>query len=331
MRSLLLCTAAAVVMASGAYAWGPDGHRMIATIGVQSLPDEVPAFLRTPAAAKEAGYLGPEPDRERGAGKSFDEERSPAHFIDVNDDLTINGALSLKELPQSRAAYDEALNKTGTDQYKMGYLPYAIIQGYELVSKDFAYWRAAAYGEKTAKTKADRAKFASIRKLREQIALHDLGIWSHFVADGSMPMHASVHYNGWGKYPNPEGFTDAKVHSPFESGYVHGHITEKDVVKLLPAYRDCQCDITKRTAEYLVADQAEVVPTYRLEKQVGFSKPSPEADAFVTKRIAVGAAEFRDMIVDAWRHAADLGVGYPEKKVSDIEAGKIDPAEALKE
>ena len=329
MRSILFCAVAGAVLTSSAYGWGADGHRMIASLAVQSLPDELPAFLHTPAAAEEAGYLSPEPDRERGAGKSFDDEKSPGHFLDVNDDLTVNGGPSLKSLPPSREAYDEALNKTGTTQYKMGYLPYSIEQGFELLSKDFAYVRVAAYGEKTAKTDAARVRFARLRIAREKIALYDLGIWSHYVGDGSMPMHASVHYNGWGKFPNPEGFTDAKIHSLFESTYVHANITDEDVRKAMPAYRDCQCTIAVRTADYLIADQAEVAPLYRLEKQIGFTKKSPAADAFVIKRLAAGAAELRDMIVDAWHHAADLGVGYPEKKVSEIEAGKIDPAEGF--
>jgi len=144
-----------------------------------------------------------------------------------------------------------------------------------------------------------------------------------------MPMHVSVHYNGWGRYPNPEGFTQAKIHTPFESTYVHANITDKDVVPLLAPYRDCRCTIAKRTADYLIADLAEVVPFYRLEKAGAFAKPTPEGKTFAAKRLAAGAAELRDMIVDAWHASDSLGVGYPEKKVSDIEAGKLDPYEEL--
>jgi hypothetical protein len=325
MRALLMLSVAGVVFTSSALAWGPDGHRMISTLAVQALPDEVPAFLRTPDAAAEAGYLGPEADRERGAGKSFDDEHGPAHFLDVDDDLTIHGGPKLDALPVSREAYDYALNAKKTNQYRMGYLPYSIEQGFQLFAKDLAYWRVDVWGEKNGKTDVERAWYAKDRIMRERIALHDLGTWSHFVADGSMPMHASVHYNGWGKYPNPEGFTQAKIHTPFESPYVHDNITETDITPLVPAYRDCACDIAKRTAEYLIADQAEVVPLYRLWKTGAFDKATPEGKTFAAKRLAVGAAELRDMIVDAWRLSDNLGVGYPEKKVSDIEAGKADP------
>ena len=329
VRTVLMLSVAAVLFTSSALAWGPDGHRMISTLAVQSLPGEVPAFLRTPDAAEEAGYLGPEADRERSAKTSFDAEHAPGHFVDVDDDLTILGGPKLAELPATREQYDYALNKKKTNQYKAGYLPYSIQQGFELLAKDFAYWRADVAGEKNGKTEAERAWYAKDRVMREKIALYDLGTWSHYVADGSNPMHASVHYSGWGKYPNPEGFTQAKIHSPFESQYVHANITEKDITPLVPAYRDCACAISKRTADYLLADQADLVPFYRLEKAGAFAKPTPEGKAFAAKRLAVGVAELRDMIVDAWHYSDSLGVGYPEKKVTDIEAGKVDPYEEL--
>jgi len=330
MRKILMLSLAGMLMSSAAWAWGPDGHRMISSLALKALPDGLPAFLRTPEAAAEAGYLGPEADRERGAGASFDAERSPAHFVDVSDDLTILGGPKLKALPPTREDYDSALRQKNTTQYKAGYLPYSIIQGFQLLAKDLAYWRVDVAGEKLAKSEADRAWYARDRIMREQIALHDLGTWSHFVGDASQPMHASVHYNGWGKFPNPQGFTQKKVHVPFENQYVHDNVTEEEVAALMPAYRDCACSIAVRTADYLAADQAEVVPFFTLEKQGAFAKATPEGKAFAAKRLAAAAAELRDMIVDAWHDSGTLGVGYPEMRVQDIEAGKADPLESLR-
>jgi hypothetical protein len=328
MRTILMGSVAALVLSSAALGWGADGHRMIATVAVQSLPDELPAFVRTPAAVEEAGYLAPEADRVKGAGRSFDEENNSAHFADVGDDSTISG-VPLSKLPVSREQYDEALNKAGTTQYKQGYLPYSIEQGFQRLAKDFAYWRVAAWGETNAKTPEARAWYAKDRAMRESIVLHDLGTWAHFVGDGSQPLHVTIHFNGWGKYPNPEGFTEAKIHSPFESSYVHGNITEKDITKALPAYRNCKCEIWTRTADYLAASEGEVVPLYKLEKQVGLTKHTPQMNAFVTKELARGAAEMRDMVIDAWHKSAEMSVGYPEKKVSDILAGTVEPMESL--
>ena len=329
MRGVAVVSLVAVLACSNALAWGPDGHRMISTLAVQTLPADVPAFLRTPEAAAEAGYLGPEADRERGAGQAFDADHSPAHFVDISDDLTILGGPSLKALPTTREEYDTVLRAVGSSQYKAGYLPYSIIEGFELLAKDLAYWRVDVAGEKSAKTEAERQWYARDRVERERIVLHDLGAWSHFVADGSMPMHSSVHYSGWGNFPNPEGFTQAKIHVPWENQYVHEYLTEKDVLAVLPAYRACACTIAQRAADYLLADQAEVVSFYRLEKAGAFAGPTPEGKAFTAKRLAAGVSQLRDMIVDAWRASAGLSVGYPETKVSDVEAGKADPYASL--
>ncbi|MDE2181893.1 MAG: S1/P1 Nuclease [Alphaproteobacteria bacterium] len=323
------CGVALLGLSQAAWAWGPDGHRMIGMLAIKALPAEIPAFLRTPVAADEIGYLAPEADRQRGAGQAFDSEHSPAHFVDVSDDLTILGGPPLSALPETREKYDTDLRHVASDQYRAGYLPYSIIDGFDLLTKDFAYWRVDVAGEKFARTREAKAWYRRDRGARERILLRDLGIWSHFVGDGSMPLHASVHYNGWGNFPNPEGFTDAKVHVPWENVYVHDSITAQDVAAALTPQRDC-APIEKCTADYLAADQAEVVPFYRLEKAGAFAKATPEGKAFTAKRIAAGASELRDMIVAAW-HASDAqSVGYPPIKVSDIEAGKADPLEELR-
>jgi hypothetical protein len=326
-RARLLFSVSLVVglVSSSAFAWGPDGHRMIGDLAVKSLPADLPAFLRSPAAAKEAGYLAPEPDRQRGAGEAFDAEHSPAHFLDISNDLTILGGPPLNALPPTREQYDTALRAAGSNQYKAGYLSYSIVEGFQLLTKDFAHWRVDVAGAKLGKTAKARAWYAKDRVEREKIILHDLGIWAHFVGDGSMPLHASVHYSGWGDFPNPEGFTQERIHVPFENQYVHNNVRDAEVGRLMPADRDCGCAITARIAAYLTASQAEVVPLYRLEKTGAFAKPTPEGEAFVTQQLALGAAELRDMIVDAWHESDKQSVGYPPVKVLDVEAGKADP------
>ena len=76
------------------------------------------------------------------------------------------------------------------------------------------------------------------------LTLRDLGVWAHFVGDASQPMHVTVHYNGWGDGPNPEGFvTTAGLHAKFETGiFVDcvGHISEAGVAARMRAHlRSC--------------------------------------------------------------------------------------------
>ncbi len=43
----------------------------------------------------------------------------------------------------------------------------------------------------------------------------------------------------------------------------------------------------------------------------------------MTQRLAAGAGELRDQVVDAWRSSATWVVGFPLINVADIESGKV--------
>src|SRR6185369_841082 len=46
------------------------------------------------------------------------------------------------------------------------------------------------------------------------------GWLGHYIADGAMPLHTSVHHDGW-QGANPRGYTtDPRVHGRFESQFV---------------------------------------------------------------------------------------------------------------
>jgi hypothetical protein len=323
---LLFLTFTLLASAGPALGWGADGHRMIGELGMKTLPATLPAFLRTPSAAAAIAWLAPEPDRIRGAGIVNDKDRDPAHFVDASDDLTVLGGPPLKALPPTREDYDTALRAVKSSQYKAGYLPYAIQGGYELVRKDMALWRLAVVGAQYAPTPEGRAGYAADRPRREAELLHDIGIWAHFVGDGSQPLHVTVHFNGWGDYPNPLGFTADHIHSPFESDYVHANVTEAMVQAAMPAPRDCGCTITERIASYLSDTAAGVTPLYTLWKTGGFTAPTPEGTKFAVLYVARGTAELRDMMAMAWKDSDNALVGYPGVKITDVEKS---PAAAL--
>jgi len=344
-RNIALLLTATCLVPVQAFGWGASGHHMIGELGAKALPDEVPAFVRTPQSVAFIAELAREPDRWRDAGLVHDRERDPGHFVDATDDGHVyEGGPSLKALPPTREDYDTAVRATTSfwardpkdkhTQYTAGYLPYSIIDGWQQLVRDFAFWRIDVAGEKFAKTDADRAWFTQDRILREGLTVRDLGVWAHYVGDASQPLHVSMHYNTWGPFPNPENFTQTPgLHSKFESAFVHYNITEADVVPLMVPYRDCACAIDVRTADYLMTSLGFVIPTFRLDKVHGFDKPAegaavnPDAKAFAAARLAAGAAELRDMIIDAWRASATAKVGYKGAiDVQKVEAGEIDTA-----
>ena len=303
---------------------------MIGEIALQSLPEELPAFLRKAEAARQVAEVAREPDRAKGASLPHDSDANAAHHVNVGDDLKIARGPSLLALPANRQSYDTALRATGSTQYREGYLPYAIIDAWQQVVMDFAYWRADVAGARYAKTPAERSWFLRDQWIREGLTIRDLGVLAHFVGDGSQPMQVSIHSDGWGNFPNPQSFTATRLRSVFEGAVVRTKLTPEDVSSLLAPYRACRCAIEKRTSEYLITTQKDVVALYQLEKAGGFSARPDDGKAFVSKRLAAGASELRDMITDAWRRSAELSVGTPPVAVRDIESGEASGFDSLR-
>jgi hypothetical protein len=331
LAPLVLAAALASVIPNSVLAWGATGHRFIGEVAMRALPAETPAFLRAPQAAIDVGEYSREPDRSKGAGRTHDSDRDPGHFLDLSDDGTVLGGPTLASLPTTRAEFDAAVRKAGADSWKSGYLPYSIVDRWEQLARDLAYWRVLSAAEANPAWKAHKAFFAADRRRREGQILVTIGELSHFVGDGSQPLHVTVHFNGWGDFPNPDGYTTAKIHSPFESDLVQASVTEAGVAAKLVAPKDCKCAIPRRVADYLAATGALAVPLYQLEKAGGLAPGDPRGPAFATQRIAVGASELRDLIVEAWRASAAQTLGYKPNAiaVADVVAGKVDPYPVL--
>jgi hypothetical protein len=328
LRVLALC-AAALALPTAALAWGSTGHRMIGEVAVRALPAELPGFLHTPQAALDAGELSREPDRVKGAGRAFDSDHSPAHFLDLDDDGKVLGGPLLSALPATRVEYETQLRAAGQDGWKAGYLPYSIVETYERLAHDFAYWRVLKAAEANPAWTAHRAWFSADRRRREALILADIGELSHFVGDGSQPLHVTIHFNGWGNFPNPAGYSNDKLHSPFESDLVQATVNEAAVAAQVAPFHSCGCPIEQRTEAYLAATGKLVVPFYEMVKAGGLAPGDPRGTALATRQMAVGATELRDLIVEAWRIGGRETVGYKPVSVADVEAGKVDPYPAL--
>jgi hypothetical protein len=323
----LLALALALALSAGAHqaawAWGATGHEYVSGIAIERLPDSVPDFVRTPEAAAEIAVMGRELDRSKGSGRTHDAERHPGHWVLLADDGSVMGVLPLADLPPTRREYDTLLRAKGFDQYQAGYLPYSIVDGWQQIAKDFAYWRADVKGAETAATPQERAWFEADRRLREKLTLRDIGIWSHYDGDASQPMHVSVHINGWGKFANPEGYSEKNFHPYFEGEFVKDNVVRAQVAAEVGPWQPCSCSIEEATRKLLLASLAQVGPLYTLEKEGALKPGDRRAIAFTTARLAAGATAVRDMIVEAWLQSADTPVGYPMVNMRDIASGKV--------
>jgi hypothetical protein len=328
-----------------AWSWGHTGHVEISRIAIDKLPDEIPFFVRNDLALAAIGELGPEADESKTTGivtglsstgslltarTVHDAERDPGHFIDIDDTgVVIGGVVPLAGLPATREAFDTA-QRTGSPaqtQFSGGYLPYEILDGFQQLRKDFGMWRAFKAGLYSAVKESDREYFRFHLALREQLIIRDIGYWSHFVADASQPMHVSIHFNGWGNFPNPNGYTAAPIHAPFEGSFVRNFIDFRKVAAAVRPYTDRGvATMEQRVPLYLEETLAQVVPTYQAALDSGndnYQSAKPAEVALVTARLAAGAAELRDEIVDAWRQSKSITVGFPLVSVADILAGRV--------
>jgi hypothetical protein len=325
-----LATALVLAAAPGAaLAWGNAGHRMVGVAAMRALPDELPAFLRTPQAVADVGELSREPDRSKDGGRVHDSDRDPAHFVDVEDDGRILRGPALTALPPTRAEYEAALRAAGSDSWKAGYLPYAIVDRQQQLARDFAYWRALAAAERNPRWRAHQAWFREDRRRREALILGALGELSHFVGDGSQPLHVSAHYNGWGDYPNPHDYSRGRVHAMFESDFVSHNVLLPQVSARVGPLRSQTGPVEPQVAAYLAVTAGQVEPFYALEKAGGFQPGDRRGVAFAVARLAAGASMLRDLVVEAWRASPAQKVGWSPVPVADVLSGKTDPYEAL--
>jgi hypothetical protein len=142
-------------------------------------------------------------------------------------------------------------------------------------------------------------------------------------------MHVTVHYNGWGDFPNPKGYTKARIHGPIEGAFVYRNVSVEHVRSRLKPSSVCTQPIDACFREEIKESWALVEPLYALEKAGGFSNDDPRGRDFLAERLAVGASRLRDHVIGAWNAAGSAKVGWPATTVADIEAGKVDPYTSL--
>jgi hypothetical protein len=299
--SELLRFAAAVallpaMLVQQSFAWGADGHSIINRLAAAALPADVPEFLRSPAALDAMEYYGPEPDRWRSpAEPELDAAQAPEHFIDLEyADLA-------GPLPRQRYDYIRALAVAQAKRpdlaasltpEKVGLQPYVTTEVYERLQSAFRDYRALIAAKKDTKPSEAEIVFLA-------------GWLGHYVADGSQPLHTSIQYNGW-VGPNPHGYTtEHRIHSLFESQFVHANVTVGDVAPLIPAKPVALGDVFNDYVKYLRNSNSLVEQTYQLEKSGAFAGAgTPAGKAFVDQQLAAGATELRNMIYTAWEKSA---------------------------
>src|SRR5579863_8535681 len=290
--AVLLCFQSANV-----FGWGNEGHEYVNRVAAEHIPPDMPRFLRR--AVGEITYLGPEPDRWRSPSEfALKNAQEPDHFIDLER------VAWLDPLPPGRYEFYRKLyeKRAATTDHPDDYLP-------ERVGLQ-PYITAEVYGRL-------KAAFREYRQLRaahqptaavQQAIIFYAGWLGHYVADGSQPLHTTIHYNGW-VGPNPNGYTTQHdIHAQFETVYVAANINASNFAGLVHAPEQLSDPFTDYIA-YLKQSNGLVENVYALEKAGGFrEKGSPEAFEFTTHRLAAGSQMLLNLWYTAWLESATTPV-----------------------
>jgi hypothetical protein len=287
-----------------ASAWGSHGHEYINQIAAQKIPADMPRFLRR--AVAEITYLGPEPDRWRSPTEpQLKNAQEPDHFIDLErvswlDPLPATRYEFLRKLYEKRAAtaadHPNGGHPNGdhADDYlpeRVGLQPYITLEIFGRLKAAFREYRnLSAQHKPTAPV--------------EHAIVFYAGWLGHYVADGSMPLHTSVQYNGW-IGPNPNNYTTQhKIHAQFETAFVDANITAKDFSSQVHAPEHL-ADPFRDYIAYLRESNRHVEEVYALEKAGGFTgKGTPESRTFTTQRLAAGCQMLLNLWYTAWQDSA---------------------------
>ena len=271
-----------LTLAPPASAWGEEGHRYINRVAAEHMPEDMPAFFRN--AGARLSFLGPEPDRWRDNKelyKALSEVNGPDHFIDIDKPE------NFEALPNDRYLYADWLRAKGKEPKDIGFLPYSILEGYQKIQVLFRMWRDPQHS-------AERDQI-------EQNIIYYAGVVGHYVADGSQPLHTSIHYNGWSTSSNPQLFTREPLHWRFEGEYVKAQIKPEDfsgLVKPATRLQDPFADIAK----YLFQSFDRVPDLYRMDKTARWDANNRNADSkrFVSERLAAASQMLANLWYTAW-------------------------------
>src|ERR1700692_2007747 len=281
-RAVVVLGLVPVVTVQPSLAWGVDGHHMINRLAGQTLPSDVPAFLRSEAALDAMTYYAPLPDHWRSpAAPELTVATAPEHFMQFE---TVDQIF--QTLPRNRYDYVRALAAAQPEHpdlvltaEKVGLQPYQTDEVWQRLLIGMRDYRELVAEKQDTKAVENERVFLA-------------GWLGHYVGDGSMPPHTSKHPNGW-IGPNPNGYTtDHKIHGLFESEFVHNNVKASDVSPLVAAQPAPIGDVFDQYMTYLRRSHSQVETTYRLEKAGAFNGPgTPDGKHFAVQQLAAAATE----------------------------------------
>ncbi len=310
-------------------AWGVRGHTLANLAAVETIPPDGPILLKAQKAY--IGHMGIVPDTWRSPSEPFLRISE-----DSNHSWYTEGFDFIPSPPLSRTEFilrvhDEYLRLSKSDPARAkllnirytGLQAYSIMEGYERMKAGMRLYR---YVDQKQSPFNIAKLYAAISPLFQdpaqvkQLLLADIAFYmgwtGHYAADAAMPLHDSIHHDGWSG-DNPKGYTrDPNIHERFESSFVDLiAVSEPDLLPYVPKQARYLDDPWQAVLQHSLDSRNFVEDVYRIDLRGGFTnKDDQDARQFTYKRIAAGAAFLRDLAYTAW---IDSGKPVPPVKPED--------------
>jgi len=282
MRLAAAVLAAVVVLPSSVSAWGFEAHKFIADRMIALLPAELkPLFEKRRDFIVERAI---DPDLWRNVGW---EEEPPNHFLDM--DFAAFGPYPFEALPRD---YDKAVQKFGKDViHTQGLLPWRVQEFYGRLQREF-----------------ESLKQKEIPGYAPDNIVLYAAVLTHYVADGHVPLHAVVNYNG--QLTNQTG-----LHSRWETELFErnrGRLTIAPVrIKPVMNPRDFMFDTllaSNRASVNVLQSDAKAASDRGFYDDRYFDGLAAGTLPVLEKRLNESIAAVAAMIAGAWEQAGRPGV-----------------------
>ena len=253
--------------------WWSGGHESIAGAAAARLPDDVPVFFRR--GGKHLAHFSVDPDRWKNREAKFLRRAEEGnHYLDLED-------LDGKELPGTNRFDGQRLVylELKKEPYKVGLLPYAILENYERLMLGFYDFRKLP-GSEAVPMKCLVAG----------------GVLAHYTADAAMPLHTTRDFDGRPKAGG--GFTQKGIHARIDAFPEKHGIGPEEITRGLEA--KAVDDVWGHVMTFIAESHTHVGKCYELDAAGAFVDPTDESRGFVLGRCRAGAQLTLDLWYTAW-------------------------------
>jgi hypothetical protein len=252
-------------------AWWVGGHQLCTRAAASKIPADMPEFFRH--ASPELAEMAAEPDNwKHPTAPHLKSSEGPEHYIDLE---YLEGA----PLPAQRYDLMKLYATKNVDFVKGGFLPYALIEGYERLMLAF---RECRNHPESAAAKNRAIMYA--------------GWLAHYAQDAAMPLHTTIFYDG---LKTPDGTLVQKgIHARIDA-YPEKHgLTVEELNANLAA--ENVGNVWALILKNIEASHGFKEKCYEIDALDGFDKAPEKGRALMLERSRAATKLTLDLWYSAW-------------------------------